>query len=145
MSYFSWKRKWSENTCLRKKIMWIIRFHLLQTKHYNKITRTCKKHGFIPRKIAPTVFAKACLLHCTQKTSWRALGREFWVDHILLYRFYNSASNTGLLEEIIHIFFESHAALYIGDLKQINIGALDNSSEIYDLTMRQLSSILPRI
>ncbi|MCD5375381.1 hypothetical protein LR010_02960 [Candidatus Gracilibacteria bacterium] len=125
--------------------MWIIRFHLLQTKHYNKIVRTCKRHGFFPRKIAPTVFAKACLLHCTQKTSWRALGREFHVDHILLYRFYTSASKTELLEEILHIFLESRIALNIGEAKQVNISQLDNSSEIYDLTMQQLPSILPHM
>jgi hypothetical protein len=125
--------------------MWIIRFHLLQTKHYNKIARACKKHGFMPRKIAPTVFAKACLLHCTQKTSWRALGREFWVDHILLYRFHQLARGSDLLEEIIHTFLEWRIALYIGDIKEIDISTLDNSSEIFNLTKKQFESILFRM
>ena len=102
----------------------------------------CKKHGFIPRKIAPVVFAKASLLHCTQKTSWRALGREFWVDHILLYRFYEHSRESKMLEEILHTFLNSKTALYIGDTKSIDITTLDNSQEIYDLTQKQFESML---
>jgi len=73
--------------------MWIIRFHLLQTKHYNKINRISKKYGFVTRKHSTLVFSKALVLHLTQKTSWRTLGREFGVDHILLYRFNEFSSH----------------------------------------------------
>jgi len=125
--------------------MWIIRFHLLGTKHYNKIQRICKKYGFSPRKASPIVFAKATVLHSTQKTSWRALGREFHIDHILLYRFYELSRESEMMREIFHVFLQSRSALYIGDTKSISIAHLDNSSEIYDLTKREFESMLPCI
>lgn len=125
--------------------MWIIRFHLLQTKHYNKINRICKKYGFSPRKTSCLVFAKASLLHITQKTSWRALGRKFGVDHILLYRFHETAQKSQLLEEIIHVFLESRTSLYIGNIRQIDITTLDNSSELYNLTKWEFESIFSRV
>mgnify|MGYP000574930995 CR=1 FL=1 len=124
--------------------MWIIRFHLLQSKHYNKINRICKKYGFVTRKHTPLVFSKALVLHITQKTSWRTLGREFGVDHILLYRFHDFASKSDMLREILHVFLESRSALNIGNTKQINSDTLNNSSEIYDLTKSRFESIIMR-
>lgn len=124
--------------------MWIIRFHLLQPKHYNKINRICKKYGFVTRKHTPLVFSKALLLHATQKTSWRSLGREFGLDHILLYRFHEFSSQSDMLREILHVFLESRSALYIGDIKQISIDTLNNSNELYDLTKSRFESIIMR-
>lgn len=125
--------------------MWIIRFHLLQTKHYNKIHRICKKYGFITRKISPLVYSKALLLHTTQKTSWRTLGNQFWVDHILLYRFSDFSCRSDMYREILHVFLESRSALYIGDSRQVHIESLNNSSEIYNLTKREFESMLDHI
>lgn len=57
--------------------MWILRYHLIQTKDYNKISRICKKYGFIPKQHSSIIYAKAVVKHATQKTSWRALKNEF--------------------------------------------------------------------
>jgi len=121
--------------------MWIIRFHLLEPKHYNKIGRIYKKYAFSPRSISWIVFAKSSLLHHTQKTSWRAIWKQFWVDHASLYRFDISARESWMLREIFHMFFESWVALYIGNKKTVSIQDLHNSDEIYDLTKEQFKSI----
>jgi len=47
-----------------------------------------------------------------------------------------------MIEEIFHVFLESKTALYIGDLKHVNIEVLNNSAEISDLTQQAFQSIL---
>jgi len=125
--------------------MWIIRFHLLETKHYNKISRIYKKYDFVPRKISSLVFAKACILHHTQKTSWRALGRQFWADHTALYRFDDFAMKSGMLWEIFHVFSGAKVALFIGNNKTVDIDTLGNSDEISVLTHNEFESMLLRM
>jgi len=125
--------------------MWIIRFHLLQTKHYNKINRIFKKYGFVPRKASALTFAKASLLHHTQKISWRSLARQFWVDHSALFRFDEYARENAMHKEIFHVFFVAQTCLFIGDNRVINIQTLDNNQEIYNLTKVELESILDSI
>jgi len=97
--------------------MWIIRFHLLETKHYNKVTRIFKKYGFVPKKLSPIILSKACILHHTQRVSWRLLSRKFSVDHTTLYRFDGQAKNSDMLREIFHVFIDARVALYVGDFK----------------------------
>jgi len=121
--------------------MWIIRFHLLQPKHYNKISRIYKKYGFSPRSIPAIIFAKASILHHTQKTSWRTIGKQLGADHVNLYRFDVLARKSWMLREIFHIFWEARIALYIGDNKVIDRRDLNNSSIIYDLTKSEFESI----
>ncbi len=125
--------------------MWIIRFHLLESKHYNKMNRIYKKYGFLPRRASPVSFAKASLLHHTQKISWRAISRQVSVDHSSLYRFDEFAREHSMHREIFHVFLESKSALYIGKNRVIDMQTLDNSQQIYDLTKAELESILERI
>lgn len=125
--------------------MWIIRFHLLQSKDYNKIQRICKKYGFVPRKTSQIVFAKASLLHHTQKKSWRSLASQFAIDHAALYRFDKFSKTSPMLEEIFHVFLDSKIALYIGDNKTIDTYTLNNSEDIYILTKKQFKSMLASI
>ena len=122
--------------------MWILRFHLLKTKQYNKINRICKKYGFITRSHSSITYAKASVKHMTQKTSWRTLAREYGVDHNSLYKFHNLSKNTPMLEEILHVFSDARIALYIGDMKHIDTHYLDNAQEVLDLTNRRLKSML---
>jgi len=122
--------------------MWILRFHLLQTKDYNKIHRICKKYGFITRIHSPIVFTKAYIKYITQKISWRSLGREFWVDHAGLHKFYDFVEKNNLQSEIFHVFLESRAAVYIGGNRSFTIEELDNSLKIYSLTQKEFESIL---
>lgn len=110
--------------------MWILRFHLLQPKDYNKIERVCKKHGFVSRTHSSLVYCKACVKHTTQKDSWRSLSREFHIDHAALAKFYTQAKYSGLLREIFHIFIDRKIALYIGQNKTITSEELDNSRKI---------------
>lgn len=122
--------------------MWILRFHLLKPKDYNKVNRICHKYGFFPRKYACIIFAKASVKHITQKISWRTLAREFGIDHIQLYKFYENAQKSSMLSEIFHVFLESRSALYIGDIRHINNDFLDNNQDIIDLTQRTFESIV---
>ncbi len=122
--------------------MWILRFHLLQTKDYNKIARICKKYGFLPRQNSPIIFAKASIIHMTQKTSWRLIARELGVSHISLYNFHEQSQKTPLLEEIFHVFISRRIALYIGDMRHIARGYLDNNKEIIALTKKELLAML---
>ncbi len=122
--------------------MWILRFHLLQTKDYNKISRICKKYGFMPRQNSPIIFAKASIMHMTQKISWRTIAREFGVSYISLYNFHEQAQKTLMLEEIFHVFIDRRITLYIGDIKHIERGYLDNNEEILKLTKKELLSML---
>ncbi|MDA9129122.1 hypothetical protein N9J72_01430 [Candidatus Gracilibacteria bacterium] len=124
--------------------MWILRFHLLQTKDYNKIARICKKYGFSPRQHSPIVFAKGLIIHETQKKSWRMIGRELGVNHIGLYKFHELARNSECLREIFHVFIESRMALYVGDNKHVEKDFLDNSREVLELTCRELGSIVKK-
>ena len=122
--------------------MWIIRFHLLQTKHYNKINRICKRYDFIPRKFSPLVFSKASLLHYTQKISWRALGRKFDLDHAALYRFNQTAKETDMLQEIFQVFLEAKVAIFVGEDKNFEIWDLHTNPYFYKLTEKQFQNLL---
>ena len=122
--------------------MWILRFHLLQTKDYNKIARICKKYGFLPRQHSPVIFAKALLLYATQKKSWRMIGRELGVNHIWLYKFYEFSKESDCLREIFHVFIDARIALYVGDKKHIEREFLDNSEEVLELTKGVLRNML---
>lgn len=125
--------------------MWILRFHLLQSKDYNKIERVCKKYGFISRSHSPIVYCKACIKYTTQKYSWRTLSKEFHIDHAALAKFYTQAKYSGLLQEIFHIFTDRKIALYIGKNKSITSEELDNSKEILELTQQEIMTILSRL
>ena len=123
-------------------ILWILRFHLLTSKDYNKIARICKKHGFLPRQHSPVIFAKAVMLHATQKKSWRMISRELGVNHIWLYKFYELSRKSECCSEIFHVFINSRVALYVGNMKHIEKDFLDNSDELLELTLEQLAGIV---
>ncbi len=78
----------------------------------------------------------------TQKTSWRALSREFWIDYGQLHKFYDFLKNNQIEDQIFHVFLETRSALYIGNSRQFNITSLDHSEEILTLTKKQFASIL---
>lgn len=122
--------------------MWILRFHLLSSKDYNKLGRICQKYGFVSRTHSVTVYAKASVKYMTGKYSWRTLSREFHIDHSALSKFYTFSRESGLLEEIFHVFLESRIALYIGDTQSISTYDLDHSQEIYELTQKQIVSMI---
>ncbi len=125
--------------------MWILRFHLLQPKDYNKIDRICKKYGFVSRTHSPIIYSKASIKYATQKHSWRSLSGEFHIDHAALAKFFTSAKDSGLLQEIFHIFLERRIALYIGEKRSISGEQLDNSQEIFELTQAEILTILSRL
>jgi hypothetical protein len=122
--------------------MWILRFHLLKSKDYNKISRICKKYGFVTRIHSPVVFAKAYIKYTTQKTSWRALSREFGIDYGQLHRFHDFVKFNHLEQQIFHVFLETRSALFIGNSRQFEVQLLDHSQEILALTQKQFASIL---
>lgn len=125
--------------------MWILRFHLLESKDYNKITRICKKYGFSARKISPILLAKASVRHMTQTVSWRALAQEYCVSHLALYQFFEQARHTELLQEIFHVFIDRGISLYIGEKKHISPEDLTNITPLQVLTREQLVTILSRL
>lgn len=122
--------------------MWILRYHLLTPKHYNKVSRLCQKHGFKTRTHSPVLYAKASIKHLTQKNSFRSLSREYAVSHITLHSFFSIAKNSDLLSEIFHVFLEWGIVLFIGDMRHINIGLLENNPEIYELTKVEIESMM---
>ena len=70
------------------------------------------------------------------------IGRELWVSHIWLYKFYESACSSDMFEEIFHVFIHRRIALYVGDKKHIEKDYLDNSEEVWELTKKEFESML---
>lgn len=124
--------------------MWIVRFHKLQTKDYNKITRLIKKSWFTTRRIAPIIYGKSLVRHVIQKRSLRNVVGEFSISHIALHKFIHFIQDKKEYEKIFHVFLEARTILYIDNPRSFTQHDLDNSEEIYILTTEVLKSILQR-
>jgi len=80
--------------------------------------------------------------HHIQKTSFRALAREFWLDHAWLAKFYRFARESWCLHDFFHVFLECRSCLYIADKKEISYDDLDHSEEIILLTKRMFETMM---
>ena len=81
--------------------MLILRFHLLESKDYNKITRLINKTGFISRKLSIMILVKSTLEHDLLKISLRKVAYKYNITHINIYNFFNKVKDTKEYLEII--------------------------------------------
>ena len=121
--------------------MWLIRFHLLQTKDYNYINRKLKKCGFFSRKIPSIIYIKAIILYLLEKKSWRIISEKLWVSHIQLFKFYSNYKNYPELENIFHYLADQRIIVYLWEEKKFNIEEIDNTLKFLKLTKTELSNI----
>lgn len=101
--------------------MRIIRFDKLETKDHNYIKRHLHKAWFNPKKIAPAIFVKSCIIHIFQKKSWRHISKNFGLNHIVLYNFYNCYKENIEFENILVKLIENWIILYLDDLKNFSV------------------------
>ena len=120
--------------------MWIIRFDKFNTKDYNFIKRHLNKAWFNPKKIAPVIFIKACIMHTFQNRSWRHISNTFNLNHIVLYNFYNSYKNTKELKIILDKLVDNWVILFLDELKSFNFKNIDQT--IIDNTKKKMNSYL---
>lgn len=95
--------------------MWLIRFHLIETRDYNRVERFCYAVGFAPRKLSSMMLVKWLLLHVFQKKSWRQIGKELGTAHIPLYNFALQFESSSELHTLLEYCIERRIVLWIGD------------------------------
>ncbi len=122
--------------------MWIIRFQNITSSDYNYINRVLKRACFFPKKFSCIILFKATIIHVLKRKSWRSLQKEFWINYITLYNFYNSIKNKEVFLQIFHRFINKRIILFVGEKRLITKEYLDNSKDIIILTKRELESKL---
>ena len=121
--------------------MWLIRFHLIEPRDYNRISRMCERSGFIAKKFSPLVLVKGILLHIFAKKSWRAISQELGVPHIPIYNLYRELEGTPELREILEYVIMRRIVLFTSDERYITREMLD-SEEIIRGSLEELQRIL---
>lgn len=121
--------------------MWLTRFHLIEPRDYNRISRMCERSGFVAKKFSPLVLVKGILLHIFMKKSWRAIASELGVPHIAIYHLYQSLEGTSEMREILEYAITRRIVLYARDDRHITREILE-SEEIVRESMTELERIL---
>ena len=99
--------------------MWLIRFHLIETRDYNRLERFCRAVHFAPKKFSAMVLMKGILLYVFQKKSWRQVGSELNIPHLPIYNFYSQIQYTREFRELLIYFIERRIALSLLSEKTI--------------------------
>ncbi|MFZ2255858.1 MAG: hypothetical protein WAW59_08400 [Patescibacteria group bacterium] len=95
--------------------MWLLRFHLVETRDYNKIDRIVARTGYISHNLSTMVLVKGILLHVLQKKSWRQAGAELKVSYTALYQFAQFFESREEKKELLSYLIERKIALYIAN------------------------------
>ena len=124
--------------------MWLIRFHLIETRDYNYVNRICRKMGIAPKRASDIVLIKAILLHIFQKKSWRTVALEVGISHVTAFQFYNEIKNKNELHDVLSYFIERRIILSILHEKNITREYLESdeilqkSLELFPLLIKSL-------
>ncbi len=121
--------------------MWLIRFHLIETRDYNYANRICRKMGIAPKRTSDIVLIKALLLHVFQKKSWRTVALEVGISHVTAFQFYNDVRDTAEFHEILSYFIERRIVLSILHEKNITREYLE-SDEILQKSLELLPFLI---
>jgi len=125
--------------------MWLIRFHKLEPRDYNMISRQLEKAWFSSRKISPIIFIKSSIEHIIHKKSWRKIASNLPYSHLPLYNFYNKFKNTPEFNKILFTLIHRRIILNIEGKKQISEHEINNSEELIKLTLMSLKDIVQDI
>ena len=125
--------------------MWLIRFHKLEPRDYNMISRNLEKAWFSSRKISAIIFIKSAIEHLLLKKSWRQIANNFPHSHIPLYNFYNNFKNTSEFHKILFTLAERRIILNIEGIKIITQDDINNNSDVLKLTLSSLKDIVQDI
>ena len=111
--------------------MWLLRFHLIESRDYSRVERFCREVGFTPKKFSAMLLVKGAMLHIFQKKSWRQIGRELWVAHIPVYNFTTQMEWWVAFQNLLAYLIERRIVLWIGDERNITREYLE-SEEILE-------------
>lgn len=125
--------------------MWLIRFHKLEPRDYNMISRKLEKAWFSSRKISPIIFIKSSIEHLLLKKSWRQIASNFPHSHIPLYNFFNNFKSSREFHEILFTLCERRIILNIEGKKSISQEDINNSTELLKLTLSAIKDIVQDI
>lgn len=125
--------------------MWLIRFHKLEPRDYNMISRQLEKAWFSSRKISPIIFIKSSIEHIINKKSWRQIANPLPYSHIPLYNFYHKFKNTHEFSQILFTLANRRIILNIKGKKQLSEDEINNSNELLELTLEALNNIVKDI
>lgn len=125
--------------------MWLIRFHKLEPRDYNMISRQLEKAWFSSRKISPIIFIKSSIEHLINKKSWRQISNNLPYSHIPLYNFYNKFKKSPEFLKILFTLVQRRIILNIEGKKQISEHEINNSPEVLELTLSTLKDIVQDI
>lgn len=122
--------------------MWLIRFHQLQPRDYNMISRKLEKAWFSSRKIAPIIFIKASIEHLLLKKSWRQIASALPCSHLPLYNFYQNFKHNNEFQQILFTLAKRRIFLNIKGKNNLSQDDINNNQEILELTLKSLQDIL---
>jgi hypothetical protein len=125
--------------------MWLIRFHKLEPRDYNMISRQLEKAWFSTRKISPIIFIKSSIEHILNKKSWRQISNNLPYSHIPLYNFYNKFKNTPEFSQILFTLANRRIILNIKGKNNVSQEYINNSEELLELTLTHLKDIVQDI
>lgn len=93
--------------------MWILAFHQLETKDYNKISRLFKSHEVWTVKYSSMLLAKALTEYSCQRTSWRKISNKYNITHSSIYQIYNKSCFTSMIYEVLDYFVEREIIYFV--------------------------------
>lgn len=99
--------------------MWLTRFHLIEPRDYNRISRMCERSGFVAKKFSPLLLAKGIVLHTFSKKPWRRVATELGVPHIPIYHLYQELESSGDLHTLLIYFIERRIVLFVESERHI--------------------------
>ena len=108
--------------------MWLLRWHLIETRDYNKIERIVSRAGYGHKNYSSMLLVKWILLHTLQNKSWRLVAWELRTSHVPLYQFSVHMKWTTEFRDIISYLISRRIVLYVSHERHITTDILSGET-----------------
>ncbi len=120
--------------------MWLIRFHLVETRDYNKIDRLLKNLDGIPQRVSSMLLIKWTIIHLLEKKSWRRIAEQLSIPYLTLYYFFNKIKATQVFRDILLYLIDRRILLCIWEEKNITNHYLQGDA-IIEISKNELETL----
>ena len=100
--------------------MWLIHFHKIQTKDYNRIKKIFLDHNIYLKSLSPTLISKCLLEHYCQKRSWRKISEKYGIHYSKLYQKNIKIQKTWIIHHVFTYLILEEILIYYNDSSHIN-------------------------
>lgn len=100
--------------------MWLIHFHKIQTKDYNRIKKIFLEHNIYLKNLSPTLVSKCLLEHYCQKRSWRKISEKYGIHYSKIYQINIKIQKTWVIYHVFEYLVWKEILIYYNNVSNTN-------------------------